>query len=86
MKISQLKARQLRKRVHELESAENVRRRSWSGDYPGGTNVDTIDVNHTEYCIADTCRKLGHAVVIVPRINGQKYEFLVYALPLPSTI
>ena len=42
--ISQREARKLQKRVRELEEAESLRRANWRSEWPGGVNVDTIEV------------------------------------------
>lgn len=63
--ISQREARRLQKRVSELEQAEFLRTRTWASEYPGGVNIDTINVNATEWAICNTARRLGHAVVVL---------------------
>lgn len=79
--ISQREARRLLKRVEALETERRVQRRSWATEYPGGTHIDTIEVQNNEWHIVSTARKLGHAVVVVP----DKENFLrVYGLRLPS--
>lgn len=84
MKISQREAKRLRARVLDLESAAAKRLNAWSHEWPGGVNVDTVSVKPTEFHIASTARKLGHAVVVVPRLSGNDYQFLVYACPLST--
>lgn len=83
MKISQREARQLKRRVNELETELNRQRHNWTEEWPGGVRIDTVDVNESEYHIADTARNLGHAVVVIPRLLGSQWQFKVYALPLP---
>lgn len=82
--ISQREARRLQQRVAKLENQLDMQRANWSNDWPGGINIDTMTVKEAEFSIADTARKLGHAVVVIPRANGSNYEFLIYALALPS--
>ena len=78
-KISQREARQLRKRVRELEQRERDRRAACRTDWPGGTHIRTIAAELTARDI-EICRRLGHAVVAVNRGN----EVSFYALPLPE--
>ncbi len=86
MKISQREARRLQKRIIELEAVIDQQRGSWNNEWPGGVHVDTVKVNDIEYGIANTARKLGHAVVVVPReAQNKTHEFLVYACVLPKS-
>lgn len=85
MKISQREAQRLRKRVLQLESEVTKCANAWAHEWPGGVNIDIVNVNYTEYKIVSTARKLGHAVVVVPKINGSSHQFLVYACPLPKS-
>lgn len=82
--ISQREARQLRKRVAELEQAEERRRRMWSHDYPGGTNITTLVLGgpHFQLQALQTARLLGHAVVAIQDDDLKTVRF--YALPLPK--
>jgi len=80
-KISQREARILKRRVIELERQLDNQRSRWSKDWPGGVNIDTVEVNMSEWYIVKTARLLGHAVVIVP---GDAPKLLVYGIPLPK--
>jgi hypothetical protein len=76
-KISQREARQLRKRVAELEKINEQNASAWARDYVGGVNIDTIPVKDVEWHIISTARKLGHAVVVLPTDN---FKLLLYAV------
>lgn len=45
-KISQREAQRLRKRVAELEQAEQTRLAAYRQDYPGGAHLVTIDLTN----------------------------------------
>ncbi len=78
-RISQREARRLKKRVAELESAQSARTRRWGSDYPGGVNIDFIDVKDVEATAVRTAITLGHAVVL--RMSEQHTNrVLVYAV------
>jgi hypothetical protein len=77
MKISQREARRLRKRVQELERQEEVRRRTWSREYPGGTNFHSFDLDDVSTATVATAQALGHAIVCT--ISGRRLMF--FALP-----
>lgn len=76
------------KRVDELEAGQFKRLNAWTVEWPGGINIDTVSVKPEEYHIANTARKLGHAVVVIPRLNGNDYQFMMYARELhnPNSI
>lgn len=64
-----------------LEGRERSRNSRWGSDYPGGVNIDTIEVKNSEWHIVRTARALGPAVVVVPdqavnklRIYGIRVE------------
>lgn len=79
-KISQREARQLRKRVEELESSLRRQRYVWGGDFRGGVHLGDITFQ-VDACIvaqALAARKLGHAVVLTVR---NLKEVSLYALP-----
>jgi len=65
--ISQREAHRLRKRVQQLEEAENVRRRVWASEYPGGTHIVTwtLQANDPQAVAIRTARTLRHAVVVL---------------------
>jgi hypothetical protein len=79
--ISQREARQLRKRVQELEAREDARRRRWSQEWFGGVNIcsATWEKNDVIPTAIRTARLLGHAVVALGDDGGQ-IRFM--ALPL----
>lgn len=79
--ISQAEARALKKRVDELDDAEENRRNKWIRDYPGGTNIATLTWSDAQLTIAqiDTARLLGHAIVVV---NDGHRGLRFYALPI----
>lgn len=79
--ISQREARELRRRVAELESQEESRRNAWTHEYPGGVNIAQTAYNaSTDFlpAVIHNSRRLGHAVVCVANENNIRY----YALPL----
>lgn len=80
MKISQREARRLRKRVEELERVLADQRISWARDFPGGTNIGSVDSVSATAGKVGVARKLAHAVVAVN--DGDK--LMLYALPLPA--
>lgn len=77
MKISQREANKLRKRVAVLEKILDDQKRSWSSEWPGGVNIDTLNVTDTEWYIVATARKLGHAVILT---CAEPQKLLVYAV------
>lgn len=83
MKISQAEARRLRRRVAELEKAENDRRNRWSLDYPEGAHLGSVR-RDSDWLTGriDAARMLGHAVVVTQEENA---TIRFYALPLPRT-
>lgn len=83
MKISQTEARQLRRRVAQLEDMERIRRARYLTDYPG-TNI----ANHrygsaTDFlpAVIRNSRLLGHAVVVTCSDDG---VVRYYAIPHPE--
>jgi hypothetical protein len=80
MKISQREARRLRKLVNELESTELGRRRSWSQDWgPGWVQIESTTLTAVEFAAVKTARKLGHAVIVVPK-DGTDVSFFAVKL------
>jgi hypothetical protein len=79
MKIPQREARRLRERVRELEAERDKQRAAWTLDYPGGTHIATSKPADTVVASVRTARKLGHAVVVIERQDG---DVNYYALPL----
>lgn len=81
--ISQREARQLRKRVIQLEDEERKRRARYGRDYPGGTHLGSITWHGPDFTAsaAYTARLLGHAVVVVA---SEKQELQLYAIPHPD--
>jgi hypothetical protein len=78
-KISQREARQLRKRVEELEKRNEQNASAWAREYIGGVNIATVVTSDVSHAICRTARKLGHAIVAIPSDNG-KYELGLYAV------
>ena len=78
-KISQREARQLRKRVAELERVNEQNASAWAREYIGGVNVATVTVSDVSHAICRTARKLGHALVVMPTDNG-KSELRIFAV------
>lgn len=81
-KISQREARNLRKRVAELEQILDRQRSIWASEWPKGIHIDNVEVKSEEWHIVNTARKLGHAVVAVP-IEGS-FKLRMYGCPLPK--
>lgn len=80
-RISQREARQLRKRVAELEHTFYLQRRVWAQEYTGGTHIGTVKFGNLESPIpvaVRTARKLKHAVVAIADDSGSIH---LYALP-----
>lgn len=80
-KISQREARQLKKRVAELEDILRRQRLQWAREWPGGTHLDTMTVKSEEFYVVKTARLLGHAVVVVP---SEYPKLQVYGCALPK--
>jgi hypothetical protein len=81
--ISQREARRLMKRVAKLETMLMAQRSTYSGTYPGGTHIESVefDTFKNEALVAvKTARRLRHVVVAVE--NGKMLQ--LYALPHPS--
>lgn len=78
--ISQREARELRRRVAELEMERVQMFADWVRDYPNGVHIASIrDAPVTVITVAkiNTARRLGHAVVVTD--SGDELRF--YALP-----
>lgn len=82
--ISQAEARALRRRVEELESRENDRRRAWASAWPGGVHLSGVRMAEGTSAVREviTARKLGHAVIVLPDERANTLN--LYALPLPG--
>lgn len=80
-KISQREARNLKKRVTELEGQLNRQHAKWSSPWPGGTHIATIEASAVHFHIVNTARALGHAVVVVP---SEFPKLQLYGCPLPK--
>ena len=81
--ISQREARQLKRRVEQLERMIEGERRSYARTYPGATHLGHVfweSANHVASAVY-TAQRLGHAVVAVA--DGT-YKFNLYALPHPK--
>lgn len=79
--ISQREARALKKRVAELETAEDGRRSRWALTYPGGVHLGSLPRNTEDWFFQrlETARMLSHAVVATTKDGAIHF----YALPLP---
>jgi hypothetical protein len=77
MKISQRQARYYRKRTQDLEGVLARQKQRWATEWsPGWINIESIRLPDASFARIDTARKLGHAVIAVPRDNN---EILFYA-------
>lgn len=83
--ISQREARQLRKRVANLEKMIEQQNNCYVLDYPGGAHIGTVSWEHDTHIASSvyTARRLGHAVVAVS--NGAR-RFDLYAVKQQATI
>jgi ribosomal protein S2 len=81
--ISQREARQLKRRVEQLERMIEGERRSYARTYPGGVHIGHVFWNNDEHIASAvyTAQKLGHAVVAVA--DGNR-KFNLYAIPHPE--
>ena len=76
--ISQREARALKRRIAQLEAAEERRRNCYVKEYPGGTHLGWVAATHVDLAKVSTARRLGHAVVVTD-VNGL---LQLYALPI----
>lgn len=79
--ISQREARELKRRVAELEAMEDRRRNAWADSYPGGTNIATLNIPDSARSEIRVARLLKHAVVVTLSSDG---SMRLHALPLGS--
>lgn len=79
--ISQREARELKRRIAELQAMEDRRRNAWADTYPGGVNIATTGVDSGTRAAVHTARLLKHAVVATLSSDG---SLRLYALPLGS--
>ena len=79
--ISQREARELKRRVAELEAAEDRRRNAWADTWPGGANIGTLTITDATRTAVHTARLLKHAVVVSLTSDG---ILRLHALPLGS--
>lgn len=79
--ISQRAARELQRRVHELERQEIERHSAFRRDYPGGVHMASIDLSSDSYAAGklQAAQMLGAA--LVGRIESKMLR--VYAI-LPA--
>lgn len=75
--ISQREARRMKWELDRLERRDAQRQSAWTAEYPGGVNIDTIDVQGVEYVAVKTAWLLGHPVIVKP---GKTNELIVYAI------
>lgn len=80
-KISQVEARQLRRRVEELETQRDRLFARWTRDYPGGTHIATLTVPDVTVATIGTARKLDHAVICSQDGNALYFYALPQAAP-----
>lgn len=80
-KISQREARQLRKRVAELEREQDRQRNAWATEWPGGVHIRTVTVDEAAREAVRVSRLLGHAVVVTINCDGR---LNLYATPRGS--
>lgn len=78
--ISQREARELKRRVADLERQEDLRRSCYAQSYPGGTHIGALSVAIDDYARVNVARRLKHAVVCTAE-NG---VIQLYALPVGS--
>lgn len=77
MKISQRQARYYRKRTQGLEGVLARQKQRWAREWsPAWINIESIRLPDASFARIDTARKLGHAVIAVPRDSN---EILFYA-------
>ena len=82
--ISQREARRLRKRVHDLELAEQERRYCWAQEWVGGTMLGCVQfADHLELLgRIRAARMLNHAVVVTADAASDSCGIRFHALPL----
>ncbi|MFK2876947.1 hypothetical protein [Rhodanobacter hydrolyticus] len=78
--ISQREARALKRRVAQLEAAEDRRRNCYAFDWPGGTHIGSLSADAASLAKVDIARRLKHAVVCTA-VNG---IIQLYALPIST--
>lgn len=83
-RISQREARAAIARAARLEQQLTRQHNAWSGEWPGGVHIGTVDFPAQDLrCEAAlTARKLGHAVVVVPEPDRRR--LMLFALPLQN--
>lgn len=77
--ISQREARQLRKRVRELEARDRALRSSFGYSY-SGAHLGTMTITPLVQGWLEVCAKLGH-VVVVRREYANAERVNLYAIP-----
>lgn len=79
-RISQREARGWRKRAIAAEHKLDIQANHWVKEWPNGVHIasERSVLAHTSSSIR-TARKLGHAVVVVAREDG---ELIYYACPV----
>jgi len=76
--ISQREARQLRKRVRELEARDAALRKSFGYEYPGA-HLGSIDVHASTTMLLETAARCGHVVIARRQYGQDRMNF--YAIP-----
>ena len=74
--ISQKEAHRLRKRVEDLERAERLRLDQWGASYPGGVNIETLELCPEQQVRLDTVARLEH--IMVGKLRGS--SLMIYAI------
>ena len=83
--ISQREARQLRKRVAELERMIRQQNNRYAADYPGGVHLGSVSWEQATHLASAvyTARQLRHSVVAVS--DGER-RFDLYAVKQQATV
>lgn len=77
-RISQRTARKTLKELNELRSQVANRLRRYSGYYPGGIHIATLNLSEVHGAKLHTASVLEHALVI--KLDGNAKEAYVYAV------
>lgn len=74
--ISQREARRTRKELSDLRDLVSQQISRWSSAYPGGTHIQSLNLDATCAARAEVAQRLGFAMVC--KIDGSK--LLIYAV------
>jgi hypothetical protein len=80
VRISRREARQLKKRVRELEERDATRIRSWSSEYPGGVNIASEYISYENHRIIEVANQLGCYVVVKAAMVQGKEGIRLYGV------